>query len=127
MENNKRGSNYLIKTIIFVIIIALTCLLFFGLGNENKTDLELTGFGFLIGAEVVIMLSTILPGLIGTTNLSDADVISLGVLYGIASVIINIILKLETMRTLIVLNIAAILVYLILFFIVLMNKKKANK
>ncbi len=127
MENNKRGSNYLIKTIIFVIIIALTCLLFFGLGNENKTDLELTGFGFLIGAEVVIMLSTILPGLIGTTNLSDADVISLGVLYGIASVIINIVLKLETMRTLIVLNIAAILVYLILFFIVLMNKKKANK
>ena len=127
MENNKRGSNYLIKTIIFVIIIALTCLLFFGLGNENKTDLELTGFGFLIGAEVVIMLSTILPGLIGTTNLSDADVISLGVLYGIASVIINIILKLETMRTLIVLNIAAILVYLILFFVVLMNKKKANK
>jgi uncharacterized integral membrane protein len=127
MENNKRGSNYLIKTIIFVIIIALTCLLFFGLGNENKTDLELTGFGFLIGAEVVIMLSTILPGLIGTTNLSDADVISLGVLYGIASVIINIVLKLETMRTLIVLNIAAILVYLILFFVVLMNKKKANK
>ena len=127
MENNKRGSNYLIKTIIFVIIIALTCLLFFGLGNENKTDLELTGFGFLIGAEVVIMLSTILPGLIGTTNLSDADVISLGVLYGIASVIINIVLKLETMRTLIVLNIAAILVYLILFFVVLKNKKKANK
>ena len=127
MENNKRGSNYLIKTIIFVIIIALTCLLFFGLGNENKTDLELPGFGFLIGAEVVIMLSTILPGLIGTTNLSDADVISLGVLYGIASVIINIVLKLETMRTLIVLNIAAILVYLILFFVVLMNKKKANK
>ncbi len=126
MENNKRGSNYLVKTIIFVVIAALTCLLFFGLGSEDKTDLELVGFGFLMFAELVIFLSTILPGLIGTTNLTDADVISLGILYAIAAVVINFVLSLTTMRTLIVFNIAAILVYIILFLIVFMNKKKTN-
>jgi hypothetical protein len=126
VEKNKRGSNYLIKTIIFVVAVALTCLLFFGLGSENKTDLELVGFGFLMFAELVIFLSTILPGLIGTTNLSDADVISLGILYAIAAIVINFVLSITTMRTLIVFNIAAILVYIILFLIVFMNKKKTN-
>lgn len=124
MENNKRGSNYLIKTIIFVVIAALTCLLFFGLGNEKKEDLELVSFGFLMFAEVVVYVSALLPGLIGTTNLTDADVISLGALYAIASLLINFVIKLTPMRTLIVINVAAILVYVILFFIVLLNKKK---
>lgn len=124
MEKEKRGSNYLIKTIIFVVIAALTCLLFFGLGSENKEDLELVSFGFLMFAEVVVYVSALLPGLIGTTNLSDADVISLGGLYAITSLLINFIIKIAPMRTLIVINVAAILAYVILFFIVLLNKKK---
>lgn len=124
MEKEKRGSNYLIKTIIFIVIAALTCLLFFGLGSEKKEDLELVSFGFLMFAEVVVYVSALLPGLIGTTNLSDADVISLGGLYAITSLLINFIIKITPMRTLIVINVAAILVYVILFFIVLLNKKK---
>lgn len=124
MEKEKRGSNYLIKTIIFVVIASLTCLLFFGLGSENKEDLELVSFGFLMFAEVVVYVSALLPGLIGTTNLSDADVISLGGLYAITSLLINFIIEITPMRTLIVINVAAILVYVILFFIVLLNKKK---
>lgn len=124
MEKEKRGSNYLIKTIIFIVIAALTCLLFFGLGSENKEDLELVSFGFLMFAEVVVYVSALLPGLIGTTNLTDADVISLGGLYAITSLLINFIIKITPMRTLIVINVAAILVYVILFFIVLLNKKK---
>lgn len=124
MEKEKRGSNYLIKTIIFIVIAALTCLLFFGLGSEKKEDLELVSFGFLMFAEVVVYVSALLPGLIGTTNLSDADVISLGGLYAITSLLINFIIKITPMRTLIVINVAAILVYVILFFIVLLNKKE---
>lgn len=124
MEKEKRGSNYLIKTIIFIVIAALTCLLFFGLGSEKKKDLELVSFGFLMFAEVVVYVSALLPGLIGTTNLSDADVISLGGLYAITSLLINFIIKITPMRTLIVINVAAILIYVILFFIVLLNKKK---
>ena len=36
-----KNSNLLIKTIIFILVVALTCLIFFGLGDSNKTDMEL--------------------------------------------------------------------------------------
>ncbi len=124
MEKGKRGSNYLIKTIIFIVIAALTCLLFFGLGSEKKEDLELVSFGFLMFSEVIVYVSALLPGLIGTKNLTDADVISVGALYAVTSLIINFVVKLTPMRILIVVNVAAILVYILLFFVVLLNKKK---
>lgn len=124
MKEKKSKSNNLIKTILFLVIVLLTCLLFFGLGNEKKEDLELVSFGFFMFSEVVLYISTLLPGLIERKNLSKADITSIGFLYLITSLFINFIITIKSMRTLVVINIAAILVYVILFLIILLNKKR---
>ena len=126
MKETNRGSNTLLKTIIFLIIAGFTCLIFFGLGDTEKTDMQLVGFGFIMFAELVIYLSAILPGLIGTKNLTDADVISVGILYALGSFAINYLFldSITEMRYLIVYNVGAILLYLLLFSIVTLTKKK---
>lgn len=120
----EKSSNILVKTIIFIITVAIICLLFFGLSDSEKTDLELVSFGFSMFAIFVVYLSALLPGMIGTKTLSDADVISAGIIYAIMVFVVNYVFKIEEMRPLIVYNIAAILVYLLLFTIVVLMKKK---
>ena len=126
MKGVNRSSNLLLKTIIFLIVVGFTCLIFFGLGDTDKSDMQLVAFGFIMFAELVIYLSALLPGLIGTTKLTDADVISCGILYALGSFAINYLFlgSITEMRTLIVYNIAAILLYLLLFVIVVLMKKK---
>ena len=50
-KNNVKNGNYLVKTILFVLVIGLSCLLFFGLGNAEKTTHELISFGILALSE----------------------------------------------------------------------------
>ncbi len=124
MEKKKGKSNNLIKTILFLVIVLLTCLLFFGLGSEKKEDLELVSFGFFMFSEVVLYIMTLLPSLVETKSLSSSDITSVGFLYLITSLFINFIIIIKPMRTLVVINIASILVYIILFLIILLNKRK---
>ena len=119
-----KGSNALIKTIIFIIVAAITCLVFFGLGNDDKTEMELVSFGFLMFAELVVYLSVLISGMISGKNMSGADVVSTSLLYMVAVLFINYFVKFETMRYLVIWNIIAILVYLLLFVSVLLMKKK---
>ena len=122
MEEN--NSNTLLKTIIFVIVLALTCLLFFGLGNSNKTSIQLIQFGFLVFAELVVYLSTIVPSMLNSKKLTSADIISAGILYAIGAFIINVKLSfINDIKTLVVYNVAAILAYLLLIAIVVAMKK----
>lgn len=125
METQK-NSNVLIKTIIFVIVAALSCLLFFGLGEEDKTSIQYIAFGFFMFSEVVIFISAILAGSIGSQKLTGADIISAGVLYLIANVLINFVVvnSITTNRTLIVYNCAAILAYMLIVAIVVFTKRK---
>jgi hypothetical protein len=124
MENVNKGSNTLIKTIMFIIVVALSCLLFFGLGDTDKTGVQLVSFGFIIFAELVIYVSTLLPSVIKSEKITSADIISCGVLYAIAAFLINIVFSITEMRPLVVFNIAAILAYLLLFAIMVLMKKK---
>jgi hypothetical protein len=124
MENLNKGSNSLIKTLVFLIIVSLYCLLFFGLGDSNKTDMQLASFGFIMFAILVVYLSSLLPGVIGSKRLTTADAVSAGMIYAIAAFIINHIVVFTEMKTLVVINFAAILAYLLLFTIVVSMKKK---
>lgn len=119
-----KGSNALIKTIIFIIVAAITCLVFFGLGEDDKTDLQLVSFGFLMFAELVVYLSVLIPSMINGKNMTGADVVSVSILYAIAVVVINYYVEFSVMRYLVIWNIIAILVYLLLFAGVLLMKKK---
>ena len=120
----EKSSNILLKTIVFVIVVAITCLLFFGLSEGDKTDVQLVSFGFLVFAEFVIYASFLLPNIIGGKKLNSADIISAGVLYGIASFILNYVIVIGEMRPLIIYNIIAILLYLLIFAAVMLMKKK---
>ena len=124
MENSNKGSNSLIKTLIFLIVVSIYCLLFFGLGDSDKTDMQLASFGFIMFAILVVYLSCLIPGIVDSKNLSTADVVSAGMIYAIAAVIINHVLVFTELKTLVVINFAAILAYLLLFTIVVLIKKK---
>ena len=122
----ENSSNAMLKTIIFIIVAALTCLLFFGLGSEEKTSIQYIAFGFFMFAELAIYCSAVFAGSFGSANLTGADVISAGVLYLIANVLINFVFvnSITTERTLIVYNCAAILAYMLIVAIVVFTKKK---
>lgn len=117
-------NNFLIKTIMFIIVTAITCLVFFGLCSDEKTDLELVSFGFLLFAELVVYLSIIIPGMVDSKNVTGADIVSIGVLYALTVVILNYHFSFTEMRPLIIYNVIAILIYLLVFSSVLLMKKK---
>ena len=119
----KKSNNTLIKVLVFVIIAALSCLFFFGLGDADKTDMQLVRFGFLMFAELVVCLSVVFSGTINTKKLDGSDIVSVGGLYGLAVVIVNYVIPFVNMRPLVVFNIAAILVYALLLLVVTLNKK----
>lgn len=114
-------SNWLYSTIIYVLVVALTCLLFFGLAETSKTDMELVAFGFLIGAETVIYISILISGFIKKKN---TDVIATGCAYAVFAYLVNYVFNITTMKTLIIYNIVAIILYLLLVTIVLVPRKK---
>ncbi len=114
-------SNWLFSTVAYVLVTALVCLLFFGLGDSDKTDIQLVAFGFILGALAVIYISVLVAGFMRNKN---GDVIAAGVLYAIASFFINYVFTITTIKTLVVFNIALIIVYLLLLAILLIPKKK---
>ncbi len=120
----EKNSNNLIKTIIFVVIVAITCLIFFGLNESDKTDVQLVSFGFILFAEFAIYASILLSTIFNERKLNSADIISTGVLYAIGSFLINTILNINEMRPLIIYNIIAILIYIALLSSVILIKKK---
>lgn len=121
MKREKKDNNIVVKTIVFVLIVALTFLIFFGLGNESKTEMELISFFMVVFAELLIFLSTIIPSLL---NKNPIDPLSASCLYAVGVIILNYIIKLTTIKELIIWNVALFIVYLIVLVIVLFTKKK---
>ena len=123
MDSN--NSNRLIKTIIFILVVGLSCLIFFGLNDKTKTDMELIAFGFLMFAELVTYITTLIPGIKQFKKVEESDIVSCGILYLITSIVINCICfsSIESIRYLVVINIIVIMVYLILFCLILLRKK----
>lgn len=114
-------SNWLFNTIVYILIVSLTCLLFFGLGEGDKTELELVAFGFFVGSETVFFLSVLIAGFMREKN---ADVISAGLLFLVASYLINYVFSISTTKTLVIFNIAAIILFLLLLTVLLVPRKK---
>lgn len=119
------SKNILIKTIIFILAVALTSLIFFGLGNEDKTEMELTAFIFLMASEFIVYLSVLIPSLLNLKKLKDSDIISCGILFMIATILINCVFfsSIKDLKTLIIYNSIDIIVFLIIFSLVSLKKK----
>ncbi len=109
------------KSLVFILIVILSFLLFFGLGDLEKTTNELISFGFLIFSELLIFLSVILPSI---KNKSIEDLLSASVLYTLMMIILNYIIRPSLTKSLIVWNVALFIIYLIIVIIVCFKKKK---
>ena len=121
MENEVvKNNNTMLKTIVFILVAGLTCLLFFGLEKNEKTKPELISFGVLLFSELLIYLSLIIPS---KTEHNNLDLLSASVLYAIGAIILNYIIKPAIIKHLIVWNVAIFLVYLIIVVIVTSRKK----
>lgn len=121
-----KNSNLLVKTIIFILFVALTCLIFFGLGNEDKTEMQLVAFGFILFAELVTYITVLIPGIKNLKKLVSSDITAWGSLYLITSLITNCACfsKISDIKTLVVINSIEIIIFLILICVILLKKKK---
>jgi len=120
-----KNSNILVKTIIFILVVALTSLIFFGLGSSDKTDLELISFGFITFAELIVYLMVLIPSFINLKKLESSDFIASGVLYFIGSILINLVFLNEftEIKTLIIYNVIEIIIFLIIISMISLRKK----
>ena len=123
MEGN--NSNILVKTIIFILVAGLSCLLFFGLGNESKTDMELIAFGFLMFSELVTYLGILIPSIKKFKKLEESDTVAFGILYFLTSIITNCIFfnSIDTIKSLIIINTTEIIVFMIILCMLFLKKK----
>lgn len=117
----QKSENYLVKTIVFLLVVGLTCLLFFGLGSTDKTTNELIAFGILVFSEVLIFMSIIVCNLLGK---SPDDALAASALYALSTIILNYIINLTVTKDLIIWNIVIFVVYLIIMLLVATRKKK---
>ena len=122
MENKSSGA--LIKTIIFILTIAIACLIFFGLGKENKTDMEIVAFGFVMFAALITYITVLVSGIKSFKKLNGADIISCGVLYLITTVVTNFVFfsSIQDMKSLVIINVIEIIAFLIIFCMVMLRK-----
>jgi len=116
----KEKNNYLVKSIIFILVIAISCLLFFGLGNATKSTNELISFGILVFSEVLIFASIIISSL---KKDKSGDLLSLSILYTLATLILNYLIKISVTKDLIIWNIVLFLIYLIIGLSLVSRKK----
>lgn len=119
-KGNEKNGNYLGKTILFLLVVGLSCLLFFGLGNKEKTTHELISFGILAFSELLIFISIIISNIQKDDNM---DLVFASILYTIVSTILNYIIKISVIKDLIVWNIAIFIIYLIIVVSVTARKK----
>ena len=116
----EKDNNMIVKTVVFLLVAGLTSLLFFGLGAEEKTQLESISYGVLMFSEFLIYISIIISNKQGNKSM---DLFYASVLYAIAAVILNYVFKLTIVKQLVIWNIAIFMVYLIIVVIVTTKKK----
>ena len=122
----ENSSNILAKSCIFILAIALTCVIFFGFMEGAKTEVDYTAFGLILFAELILYIAVIVSSKKKAGKLNSSDVASLGIIYFITNFITNCLcLKtIGTLKMLLLINAVEIIVFLILICIVLLRKKE---
>lgn len=118
-------SNWVVKTIIFVLVVALYCLFFFGFGDTSRTDIEWANFGFKVFAIFAVYLASLIPTMVELKKMKISDFISIAVIYAIITFVINS-LPFSEFKPLLIYNIATILVTALISVIVYNSKGKTE-
>lgn len=122
MEKNKN----ILLSIGLIIIIALSFLLFFGIGESNKNGIQISSFAFVILDEIIIYAVILWASNKEKNTFLKAGVFSSVFIYLISSIVFNMFLKnmLGSLNTVLVINIAMLLIFsLILVIIMFFNKE----
>ena len=124
MKNKKNG----LIIMIFVILILLTSLMFFGLGSVEKNIVQIVSFLFIVITEIISMVSVLLLGSLKMNTYAIAGISSTTFIYAVVSLIINILANtlFSTLRGIVVINFIIILLYLLLNVTILAFKKGEN-
>lgn len=124
MKNKKNG----LIIMIFVILILLTSLMFFGLGSVEKNIVQIVSFLFIVITEIISMVSVLLLGSLKMNTYAIAGISCTTFIYAVVSLIINILANtlFSTLRGIVVINFIIILLYLLLNVTILAFKKGEN-
>ena len=121
----EKSSNSLIKTMIFILTVGLSCIIFFGLMEGKKTEMEYTAFGLVLFALLIVYISVLIAGIKNYKKLNSTDIVSFGILYFLTNIITNIFCfnSISSLKSLILINSIEIIVFMILICIVMLKKK----
>lgn len=123
----KKNKNIIIN-ILLIIVIALSMLLFFGIGNTTKSGIQISSFVFIIVTELIIYFNVriILNKKLNTFTIAGLS--SSTFIYSICSIVFNIILIsiFQTVKNILVFNFSILLVYAFTIAIIMLFKKESN-
>lgn len=121
MKNKKN----IILSIMLIILISLSFLLFFGINSDKKTEIQLATFAFIIFDELLLFGNIILFLNKKMNTFLIAGLSSTTFLYLISSLLINIIFKsiFTSLRGVLVFNFSLILIYLLINSTILIFKR----
>lgn len=122
MNKNKN----IILSIILAVIVALTFLLFFGIGSSQKDGIQISSFIFILIDELLTYGVVMYLSNDKTNTFSIAGFSSITFVYTIFSLFFNTLFRkiFVTVKTILIFNFSILLIYLFLILIVLLFKKE---
>lgn len=124
MKNKKN----VILCISLLIVIAFSMLLFFGIGELEKTGIQISAFIFIILTEVIVFANAMIYTSSKKLNtFLIAGVGSTTFLYATASLLFNVLLRgvFATLRGILIFNFSLLLIYLFISSIIILFKKES--
>ena len=123
----KKNKNIIIN-ILLIIVIALSMLLFFGIGNTTKSGIQISSFVFIIVTELIIYFNVLIILNKKLNTFTIAGLSSSSFIYSICSIVFNIILIsiFQTVKNILVFNFSILLVYAFIVAIIMLLKKESN-
>ena len=125
MSRNKK----VILTVALLIIIALSFLLFFGIGEVEKTQEQIVRFVFIIIDEVIVYGAILWATRKKCSAFSNIGVIGTTSIYTIISLIFNLLFIeiFKTVKNILVFNFSILLLFAFILTIVILLKKENVK
>ena len=122
MSKNKKY----ITIIGLIIAILFSFLIFFGIGNAEKTQMQISSFIFVLLTEIIIFANIIILTSKKLNTFAIAGISSSTIIYAIISLIVNILFVgvFKTIRTNLVFNFGLLLIYVFVVVMVMFFKKE---
>ena len=122
MSKNKKY----ITIIGLIIAILFSFLIFFGIGNAEKTQMQISSFIFVLLTEIIIFANIIILTSKKLNTFAIAGISSSTIIYAIISLIVNILFVgvFKTIRTNLVFNFGLLLIYVFVIVMVMLFKKE---